>query len=548
MFRLELLGQSLLQYFETLLFPPGPYRAFVEQVRENQTLESFDLFILIPYFTILGILAIYGLHRSHLVFLYYKNKGKKPRPQKVLSSLPPITVQLPIYNEMFVVERLIKSVVRMDYPRHLLEIQVLDDSTDETKFLARRCVDRLQKTGVNINYFHRQQRSGYKAGALAAGLRVAKGEFIAIFDADFMPNPSFLNETIHYFSNPKVGMVQTRWGHINQDYNLLTQVEAIILDGHFVMEHGGRHRSGRFFNFNGTAGVWRLEAIQSAGGWQHDTLTEDTDLSYRAQLLGWQFIYLPDVVCSAELPVEMNAFKNQQFRWAKGLVQTGLKLLPQIVKSNLPLKIKTEAAFHLSANCSYPLMVMFSLIFLPAMIVRAVPARFYLDWFQFILIDFPLLMAATMSVSSFYALSQRELYPDQWTKKLKYLPFLMSAGIGLSISNSLAVLEALLGIKTSFKRTPKNCIQSSETSLLAKPKYRGKIGCTPFLELILGTYFSFAIFYAWSSEHYFTMPFLMLFLVGFFYTGLMSLFQVPLARLLEQNSSAPIVDDTSSLK
>ena len=526
MFRLELLGQSLFQYLETLLFPPGPYRDFVEQVRENQTLESFDLFILIPYFTILGILAIYGLHRSHLIFLYYKNKGKNPRPQKVLATLPPITVQLPIYNEMFVVERLINSVVRMNYPNHLLEVQVLDDSTDETKFLARRCVDRFQKKGFNIT----------------------KGKFIAIFDADFLPNPSFLNETIHYFSDPKVGMVQARWGHINQDYNLLTQVEAIILDGHFVMEHGGRYRSGRFFNFNGTAGVWRLEAIQSAGGWQHDTLTEDTDLSYRAQLVGWQFIYLPDVVCAAELPIEMNAFKNQQFRWAKGLVQTGLKLLPQIVKSNLPLKIKTEAAFHLSANCSYPLMVMFSLIFLPAMIVRAVPARFYLDWFQFILIDFPLLMAATTSVSSFYALSQRELHPDTWTKKLKYLPFLMSAGIGLSINNSLAVLEALLGIKTSFRRTPKNCIQSSGDSLVAKPKYRGKIGCTPFLELILGAYFSFAIFYAWSSEHYFTMPFLMLFLIGFFYTGLMSLFQNPLARLLEQNSSVPVVDKTSSLK
>jgi cellulose synthase/poly-beta-1,6-N-acetylglucosamine synthase-like glycosyltransferase len=243
---------------------------------------------------------------------------------------------------------------RSTIPAELLEIQLLDDSTDETQHVARKAVEALRKQGVNIHYLHRDNRTGFKAGALEAGLHVATGEFVAIFDADFIPDPEFLNKTIHQFTNPKVGMVQTRWGHLNRDYNHLTQVEAMILDGHFVMEHGGRYHSGRFFNFNGTAGIWRRDAIATSGGWQHDTLTEDTDLSYRAQMKGWEFVYLMDVVCPAELPVEMTAFKNQQFRWAKGLVQTGIKLLPRILRSNLPWKIKSEAIFHLSANCSYP--------------------------------------------------------------------------------------------------------------------------------------------------------------------------------------------------
>ena len=528
MFGLEFLGQSFIRDLQTLLFPSDPYRSFLNQVRGHYTLDLFDFLILIPYFIILGILAIYGLHRYHLVYLYFRNKRKQPKLQQELTNLPRVTVQLPIYNELFVVERLIESVTKIDYPLHLLEIQVLDDSNDETGFLAERCVDRFHKAGFDIHYYHRQKRTGYKAGALAAGLKVATGEFVAIFDADFVPNRSFLRDTIHYFGDPKVGMVQTRWGHINSDYSPLTRTEAMILDGHFVIEHGGRNRSGRFFNFNGTAGIWRRTAIENAGGWQHDTLTEDTDLSYRAQLRGWKFIYLPDVVCPAELPVEMNAFKSQQFRWAKGLVQTGIKLLPTIFKSPLPLKIKIEAAFHFSANFSYPLMVMFSLIFLPAMIVR-----FYQGWFQMILIDLPLFMAATMSVSSFYALSQRELHSDDWKRKIKYLPFLLSVGIGLSVSNSLAVLEALLGVKTSFRRTPKHCIASLGDGLAAKRKYRGKMGFTPFVELMLGAYFAFTIFCAWSSGNYFTLPFLMLFLVGFVYTGLMSLFQAPLGRFLD---------------
>jgi cellulose synthase/poly-beta-1,6-N-acetylglucosamine synthase-like glycosyltransferase len=522
---LNLLAQGLLQDVKKLFIPSGIYGQFLEQTRRHYVLDTFDILILIPYFTILVILAIYGLHRYQLVYLYLRNKKPVPHPEPFLK-LPSVTIQLPVYNEMFVVERLVDSVAKINYPAELLEIQLLDDSTDETQHVACKIVESLRKQGVDIHYLHRDNRAGFKAGALEEGLKIAKGEFIAIFDADFVPDPEFLNKTIHHFSDPKIGMIQTRWGHINPDYNHLTRVEAMILDGHFVMEHGGRHSSGRFFNFNGTAGIWRRAAIEHSGGWQHDTLTEDTDLSYRAQMRGWKFLYLPNVVCPAELPVEMTAFKNQQFRWAKGLMQTGIKLLPQILKSHLPWKIKIEAVFHLTANCSYPLMVLFSFIFLPAMIVR-----FYQGWFQMLFIDLPLFLAATCSVSSFYLISQRELYAD-WKKSLKYLPFMMSVGIGLSVSNSRAVIEALLGIQTSFKRTPKYRIESAKDRPAAGSRYRRKSGYTPYLELILGAYFVLTVLYAFFSENYATLPFLMLFVVGFIYTGVMSLCQNNFTRFL----------------
>jgi cellulose synthase/poly-beta-1,6-N-acetylglucosamine synthase-like glycosyltransferase len=524
---LDLLAQSFLQDVRNLFVPSGIYGNFVEHTRKHYVLDTFDILILIPYFTILIILATYGLHRYHLVYLYLRNKKPVAEPAARFESLPVVTVQLPVYNEMFVVERLVESVAKIKYPAELLEIQLLDDSTDETQHVACKAVDSLRKKGVNISYLHRDNRKGFKAGALKEGLKVAKGEFIAVFDADFVPDPDFLNKTIHHFTDPRIGMIQTRWGHINRCYSHLTEVEAMILDGHFVMEHGGRYHSGRFFNFNGTAGIWRRWAIENSGGWQHDTLTEDTDLSYRAQMQGWKFIYLPEVVCPAELPIEMTAFKNQQFRWAKGLVQTGIKLLPQMLRSKLSWKIKSEAVFHLTSNCSYPLMVLFSFIFLPAMIVR-----FYQGWFQMLFIDLPLFMAATMSVSSFYMISQRELYPDSWKKCFKYLPFMMSVGIGLSVSNSRAVIEALLGIQTSFKRTPKYCIESPKDRPVSRTKYHRKSGYTPYLELVLGGYFALAVFYAFSNENYATLPFLMLFVVGFIYTGVMSLFQNNLSRLL----------------
>ena len=512
-----------------LIVPPERLRFYqlpnIDHWNALYALTSFDKLILFPYLAILTILAAYGIHRYHLVYLYLKNKHKVAKPKAQFETLPKVTVQLPIYNEMYVVERLVESACRISYPRELLEIQVLDDSTDGTKEIAAACVARQQELGFNIKHIHRTNRSGFKAGALENGLKEASGEFVAIFDADFLPAPNFLDDVIHHFTDENVGMVQVRWGHINREYSLLTQVESVVLDGHFIIEHGGRHLSGRFFNFNGTAGIWRREAIETAGGWQHDTLTEDTDLSYRAQLIGWNFIYLPHVVCPAELPVEMNSFKTQQSRWAKGLVQTGIKLLPRILRSKLPLKIKVEAFFHLTANISYPLMILLSMLLLPAMIVR-----FNQGWFQMLYIDLPLWLAATASVSTFYLVSQRELYPD-WRTRLKYLPFLMAVGIGLSVSNSKAVMEALLGIKSSFKRTPKFRIESKSDRWATKKYLRGT-GVMPVIEIILGVYFALVVYYAFSNQNYPTIPFLMLFVIGFIYMGLMSIVHVTLHRWL----------------
>jgi len=482
--------------------------------------NGFDLALLIPYFTVLILLAGYGIHRYILVYLYYKHrKNRTTEPAAHFGELPPVTIQLPIFNEQYVVERLLDAVCKLDYPREKLDIQVLDDSTDETVDVAGGLVERYAALGHPVTYHHRTNRAGFKAGALAEGLKSAKGEFVAIFDADFTPPPDFLLRTIHHFTDPKIGMVQTRWTHINRNYSFLTEVEAILLDGHFVLEHSGRARTGLFFNFNGTAGLWRRAAIEEAGGWEHDTLTEDTDLSYRAQLKGWKFIYLQDVECPAELPVEMTAFKTQQARWAKGLIQTGKKILPRVLKSNASLHTKIEAWYHLTANISYPLMIMLSVLLLPAMIIR-----FYQGWFQMLYIDLPLFMASTFSISSFYLVSQRELFPRSWPRCLLYLPFLMALGIGLTITNTKAVIEALIGKQSAFARTPKYSVTSKQDKVGAT-KYRKRLGWVPWVEMLIGAYFALTVYYAVENENYITVPFLLLFVVGYWATGLMSLLQ-----------------------
>jgi cellulose synthase/poly-beta-1,6-N-acetylglucosamine synthase-like glycosyltransferase len=481
-------------------------------------MTASETLILGTYFFVLVILAVYGWHRYYLVYLYMKHRGKQPVPAGALDELPRVTVQLPIYNEMYVADRLIDAVAGLDYPRDLLEIQVLDDSTDETRSVAERAVRRHVERGVDIRYIHRTDRTGYKAGALEAGMKSAKGEFIAIFDADFTPPPDFLTRTVPYFADPKVGMVQARWGHINQDYSLLTKIQSILLDAHFVLEHGSRNRAGLFFNFNGTAGIWRRAAIVDGGGWQHDTLTEDLDLSYRAQLRGWKFVFLPDVVSPAEVPVEMNSFKSQQHRWAKGSVQTCRKLLPRILQSDLPLGVKAEAFFHLTANFNYPLMCVLSLLMAPAMVIR-----YNMGLYEMLLVDVPLFLAATASVANFYLVSQRELHGD-WTRRLKYLPFLMSVGIGLAVNNTKAVFEALLGRQSEFARTPKYRIEAAADEWISK-KYRQSFVAQPMIELALGLYFTATVFYALANGIYGTLPFLVLFQVGFLYTALLSLIQ-----------------------
>jgi cellulose synthase/poly-beta-1,6-N-acetylglucosamine synthase-like glycosyltransferase len=496
--------------------------------------NGFDLALLIPYFIVLILLASYGMHRYVLVYLYYKHRKNKVRePAKRFEELPRVTVQLPIFNEQFVVERLVDTVCRLQYPREKLEIQVLDDSTDETVEVARNLVERYAALGHPISYHHRDNREGYKAGALQEGLQTATGEFIAIFDADFVPPEDVLLRTIHHFTDSRVGMVQTRWAHINRNYSFLTEVEAILLDGHFILEHGARSRSGVFFNFNGTAGLWRRQAIDEAGGWEHDTLTEDTDLSYRAQLKGWQFVYLQDVECPAELPVEMTAFKTQQARWAKGLIQTSLKILPRLFRSEVRWRVKLEAWYHLTANISYPLMILLSVLLLPAMIIR-----FYQGWFQMLYIDLPLFLASTFSISSFYLVSQKEMFPKTWLRTFLYLPFLMALGIGLTLTNSKVVMEALLGKKSAFARTPKYRVESKKDRVRSS-KYRKRLGLVPWIELAIGAYFAATVWYAVVNENYITVPFLVLFVVGFWYTGLMSLLQGRFEHLLGRATREP---------
>ncbi len=491
--------------------------------------NSFDLAIMLPYFLVMAVLAMFGLHRYALVYNYFKNRKNVPGPPPELTEWPKVTVQLPIYNERYVIERLIDAVAQFDYPRDRFEIQVLDDSTDETQGVARDCVARHRALGLPIHYIHRDNREGFKAGALHEGLKTATGEFVAIFDADFIPPADFLRRTVPYFVEPKLAMIQTRWSYVNRNYSMLTEVEAILLDGHFAIEHSSRFRSGLFFNFNGTAGVWRREAIEDAGGWQHDTLTEDTDLSYRAQLCGWRFLYLPEIDCPSELPVEMNAFKSQQARWAKGLMQTAKKILPRVLRADVPFSTKAEAFFHLTANVSYPLMVFLSLILLPAMIVR-----FYQGWFQVLTIDLPLFLASTCSISSFYLAAERALYPKTWKRTFWYLPFVMAIGIGLSVRNAFAVVEAILGVKSEFVRTPKYKVEAKgkEDAAWVRKSYRKRAGFMPYAEVFLGLYFAAAVVYSIQMENYATVPFLLLFVWGYLYTGLMSLSQTYIDRLL----------------
>jgi cellulose synthase/poly-beta-1,6-N-acetylglucosamine synthase-like glycosyltransferase len=506
--------------------PQNGLRHYLKMQYADQTFKGlyhwnlFDACWLLPYFAVMILLSFYGIHRYTMCYQYFKyRKNYDPNPPRHFEELPRVTVQLPIFNEQFVIDRLIEAVCAMEYPSEKLEIQVLDDSTDETTAVASSIVDRYAALGHPIVYIHRSNRHGFKAGALDAGLKVAKGEFIAIFDADFVPPPDWIMKVIHHFAEPEIGMVQTRWTHLNRDYSMLTQIEAILLDGHFVLEHGARARSGEFFNFNGTAGMWRRPAISDGGGWQHDTLTEDTDLSYRSQMAGWKFKYLPDVECPSELPIEMTAFKTQQARWAKGLIQTSKKILPRVFRSNASRRIKIESVYHLTANLSYPLMVIMSVCILPAMI-----CRFYMGWFQMLLIDFPLFTASTFSIAVFYVMSQRELYPKNWKKTFYYLPFLMALGIGLTVTNTKAVMEALFGIKSAFVRTPKYRVAlKGEKSQAAK--YRKRLKLAPWIELLAGCWFAWVIYYTFTNHNYFTAPFLILFVLGYWYTGLMSLLQ-----------------------
>ncbi|HSP18868.1 MAG TPA: glycosyltransferase family 2 protein, partial [Myxococcaceae bacterium] len=380
-------------------------------------------------------------------------------------------------------------------------------------------------------------RQGFKAGALEHGLLSAKGEYVAVFDADFVPTPDFLERTVPFFADAKVGMVQVRWGHLNREFSILTQAQSIFLDGHFIIEHTARNRSGCFFNFNGTAGIWRRSTIGDAGGWQHDTLTEDLDLSYRAQLKGWQFIFLPEVVSPAEVPVDMNAFKSQQHRWAKGSIQTARKLLPTILRSNQPFAVKREAFFHLTNNIAYLLMVLLSVLMPLSMVVR-----FKHGLYSTLFLDLPFCLAATASVGFFYVATQRELGLTGWAR-VKYLPFIMSLGIGMAINNAKAVIEALLNQQSAFARTPKTGSEGKNSRSTVRRSYRGARSMMPLIELLFGLYFSGALWFAVDEQIWTSVPFLVLFQAGFLYVGAVSLFQ---GRSIARRALAPAVSAAPS--
>src|SRR5215217_5469910 len=485
-------------------------------------LDAFDWIILIVYFAILGTLAVYGAYRIKQVIDFWRYRKFVPHPSARFaeSELPRITVQLPLFNELYVVDRLLKAVTAIDYPHDKLEIQVLDDSTDETVKVAESVVQQYAAQGFDIQYIHRADRTGFKAGALENGIKCEKGELFAIFDADFVPKPDCLRKLVDFFTDPLVGCAQMRWSHINGSYNLLTRLQTILLDGHFVVEQTVRNRTGGFFNFNGTAGLWRRRAIELSGGWQHDTLTEDTDLSFRAQLMGWRFVYLLDDDAPSEVPVEINAFKAQQRRWAKGVTEVALKLYPRILRSNLPARVKLEMFFRLTGNVSYPLMILTSLLQFPLLLVR------YNQGFQhLLLLDLPLLFFSTASVVLFYGTAIWYLDRPRAGRRLLHLPLVMGLGIGLAFSNARAVLEALLRIKTEFVRTPKYRVEGGGDATWKRKKYRRGRGWLPAFELSFAAYFLLAIAYAAHMGMWGTIPFLSLFCFGYGYMGVMSLLQ-----------------------
>ncbi len=469
------------------------------------------------YLIVLVGMSGYGFHRLTIIYLYLRHGGKRPEPKALFEDLPLVTIQLPVFNEMHVVDRLFASVEAIDYPKDKMQIQVLDDSTDETTEICRVGVERMRARGFDAELIHRTDRTGFKAGALENATAYAKGDYLFILDADFVPNPDVLQRTIHYFSDDKIGLIQTRWGHLNRTFNVLTRVQAMFLDGHLELEQTARNRSGRFFTFNGTAGIWRKSCITDAGGWEHDTLTEDMDLSYRAQLKGWRFIFLNDVETPAELPVDMDGFKSQQHRWTKGSIQVCKKVLPAIWRAKVPLFIKLEATAHLTSNFAY-----LALICLCFLIYPNQHTQVHLGPVGFYLVNGTIFFFSTVSVVAFYLTSQKALRPGSWWKEIPYLPLLLALGIGMSINNAKAVLEAVFNHQSAFVRTPKYGIGQKKADW-KRSSYKAMKTLTPVFELLFGFFFLFVVVDAVMSGRWSSAILLLPFPVGFFYTSLSSL-------------------------
>ena len=475
--------------------------------------------LLLLYILSLTILFAFGLHGLVMIYYYHKTAGnvRNNPPQQLSDDLPVVTVQLPMYNEVYVVERLVSAVCDIRYPKDKLEIQVLDDSTDETVEVTRRLVEEYAAQGFDIKHIHRIDRTGYKAGALKHGLAMARGEFVAIFDADFVPKPDFLEMTVPHFQNDNVGMVQTRWEHLNEDYSFLTRAQALALDGHFVIEQQVRNKAGFFINFNGTAGIWRKKTIEDAGNWHSDTLAEDLDLSYRAQLKGWKFVFLNDVTSPAELPADINALKTQQFRWTKGAVETAKKLLPAVWKSDMPFKVKMECTVHLTSNIVFPFIIMVAMLNVPLVIIKRNVTGY--DAYFTLMSVFVL---ASISTFLFYLYAQKAIHLD-WQRRLMLFPVFMAGSMGFAVNNSKAVFEALTGKKSEFKRTPKYKIVTNNDDWKKKKYVQRKIGGGVIIELLFTLYFIGGIATSAMYLEIAAIPFQLMFLTGFGTVGGLSL-------------------------
>ncbi len=486
---------------------------FRQEIVQNAFFSDFVMYL---YFISLLILFAFGAHGFVMVYHYLKQRNMDD-PVPPFTVEPVVTIQLPVFNELYVVDRLIDSVCALDYPKEKLEIQVLDDSTDETYQVVAKAVQRYRQLGYDIKHIHRVDRTGYKAGALKNGLATARGEFVAIFDADFTPRQEFLKKTIPYFyADPNVGLVQTRWEHRNSEYSLITRTQAFALDGHFVIEQDVRNKAGFFINFNGTGGIWRKAAILDAGNWHSDTLTEDLDLSYRAQLKGWKFKYLNDVTSPAELPAEVNALKSQQFRWTKGAIETARKILPEVWKSAIPFRVKVHSTFHLTNNIVFPFILLAGILNVPLMFIKEQGGH---DLYFTMMSVFVLAFVGSFL---FYLYSQKSVYPD-WRRRILLFPLFMAGSMGFAVNNSRAVFEGLFKRKSEFVRTPKYAINAKTDSWVGK-KYAGfKISWVSIVEMLLAVYCFFGVI---SSLYYMqiaAVPFQLLYFLGFFFVSMLSI-------------------------
>ncbi len=498
----------------------------------------FNFFWLVAFFAVLVGMSGYGFHRFMLLFLYFKHRKDKPQPKEQLEEWPLVTIQLPMFNERTVVEGLLEKVCAIDYPKDKLEIQILDDSTDETTALCEQLVTKYRAEGFDVVLLHREDRTGFKSGAMEAATEVAKGEYLLILDADFRPDPDILKVCMPFFTDSKVALVQTRWGHINRNKNLLTRLQSIFLDGHFALEQGVRNRSGRYFTFNGTGGVWRKCAIADGGGWSHDTITEDMDLSYRVQMKGWNFVYLNDYVCNAYLPEDMESFKSQQHRWTKGGIQVCQKMLWPIWRSKAPLKAKLEATTHLTCNYSYLALILLCLLVIPISLNYVAPMGAW-SWYstRMMVITATLFCFATLSVCFFYVAAELIIRPRRWYMVFAYLIPLLALGMGMVINNAKAVLEAMLGHKSDFVRTPNPGDVSLDAPVANAQSKKFKLiksFIVPVLELCFALFFTYIevskLLIGDFRGFFFMLPFM-----GFYYTGGCSLARL-IARMREQKA------------